>query len=231
MQGFFEILSSVFSCKMSESKEEIIDQLIKVGWTRKECVSAYISVNAYSFSPPNINDILDKLISNQYIISSPSAFSHYCNIHLLTFGYIRETYEHNESDFVPPEIKLLCCDYRGYSLCCIAIGKWNDGSTMVSRDKFKSDETLFQMAKDHDRFTLRSTKVKKLNTARALFTSIIANHVKCYQFMFQRRIWNTLRIIINKNNYHPIHVASLLNNIEIMNISLTHKANVNIRDM
>ena len=48
--------------------------------------------------------------------------------------------------------------------------------------------------------------------------------------MFQRRIWNTPRIIINKNNYHPIHVASLLNNIEILNVLLTHKANVNIRD-
>ena len=143
------------------------------------------------------------------------------NINLLTFGYIRETYDNESNECIPTDIKLLCCEYRGYSLCCIAVAKCNPEM------KTELDECY---DKENDKSTSQGQKEGNINIVQALFDSIFANHVKCYQWICQCRVWNRPRYKNKTKIYLPIHCAATRNNIEILNVLLADKEAVNARD-
>eukprot|EP01084_Bolivina_argentea_P252118 423112_1 len=58
---------------------------------------------------------------NSNIVQSTKKHASHNN--LIVFGYSRQIYESKYNKSIPSDIKLLCCDYYGYGLCCIAFTK------------------------------------------------------------------------------------------------------------
>eukprot|EP01083_Nonionella_stella_P237272 832514_1 len=93
------------------------------GYTTEDCITA-LSKTKNHHDINNIVTILNEMDYNELnsnIVQSTKKHASHNN--LIVFGYSRQIYESKYNKSIPSDIKLLCCDYYGYGLCCIAFTK------------------------------------------------------------------------------------------------------------
>ena len=221
---------------MAECPQDITEQLMKFGWTKEECLSAF-GYLSHNVSPTvDINDVLNILIAvqNQVPIDHDSSdqkeeidvhdkFTYSMNHHdyhsnnnLLIFGYIRNKYEDRYNQLIPLDIKLLCSDYRGYKLCCIATTKCGQQRRKDKDESHRVEGTKAFFKQIEISHTLNTIRRDNIVVIRALFASIISKHMACFEYLLHARIWKKPLLITQTDSYSPIHSATYVKNIAVV---------------
>ena len=205
---------------METFDESMLHQLVNLGWAKESCFSAYTSLIQNGSTSPDINDMLEGLLALEHNYSHSTREDEYFSHNdLITFAYVRQIYEDTYNALVPLDIKLLCCSYNGYCLCCLATLKAN----LVPNDDnhFEVEDSKQFFENDHTNYTLQNAKNEGMNLIKALFISIISKHSKCFNHLLTIFNLNNCKLPSLKtkrgNNivsYSPLHAACRAGNVE-----------------
>eukprot|EP01084_Bolivina_argentea_P262610 444150_1 len=140
-------------------------------------------------------------MSNSSVKTERKQYSH---TDLVVFGYLREIYEEKYDKSIPSVIKLLCCDYFGYGICCFAFTKEMNELQLSSGNHKMQKKNIKILKRLHTLYD----KPLYIHSTEALFASIYAKHMKCFNHLQPKTINPTL------NGNAPLKIAFVAGNIE-----------------
>eukprot|EP01084_Bolivina_argentea_P039648 73260_1 len=193
---------------MDTTADDILNQLIVFGYNKDDITSKLSQTN--EFIDPN--DILTDLNEiEQNTTTTQHTHTHASHTNLTVFGYTREIYELKYNKLIPTDIKLLCCDYFGYGLCCIAcVTQENE---LLIKDDFSVDDVTSFFGCNTLEYTMHE-KRKDIYTIEALFNSIVVNHLSCFHYLLHETSKHTIRPLIN--SCCPLFVACRVGNTQFV---------------
>ena len=157
--------------------------------------------------------------SHTMIITQPPMCPFELPISLIIDGYLKRIYNDEDDRLIPVDIILVCGDYYGYSLCCLAATN-HHRMNILSQERYVVRELWWFFRMDHHNHTLNSLQRDDLNLTAALFTSIVSHHMRCFNYLMTTKKWNKPILVGSgyySDSYCLLHAACRSNNIEVVN--------------